>query len=222
MRLLKEQYENIQEKITNLKAERQSYIEMANEVRADIKCNEVTDTGDTFSKISSSIIQNDIAYLESLLANSTIVEVENNGKIGIGITFGCIIDFGDEVEENEYTLVEKIDGLSGNYVSVDSPLGKSVIGKRQGENFRYEIGKCEIKGKITKVLMEKKNISPRHIQVLNQKLNQLIKKRDSMVITNMSLARKKAILEMEIQKCILLLGENVEYDNQKKSKQKTK
>ena len=79
-------------------------------------------------------IQDKIHYLEEQISNAQVIEVEGNSD---EIRFGskvvcCEIDDDDETEE--YTLVGADEANpSDGLVSVSSPLGKALLGKKTGD-----------------------------------------------------------------------------------------
>lgn len=73
-----------------------------------------------------------IADLESLLRNAEIVDEQrlDHGVVGLGTT--VVVDF--EGEEERYTLVGAIEAKPAvGRISNESPIGKSLLGKRPGE-----------------------------------------------------------------------------------------
>jgi transcription elongation factor GreA len=79
-------------------------------------------------------IQDKIHYLEEQISNAQVIEVEGNSD---EIRFGskvvcCEIDDDDETEE--YTLVGADEANpSDGLISVSSPLGKALLGKKTGD-----------------------------------------------------------------------------------------
>lgn len=88
--------------------------------------------------------------IEDLLRMAEIIPEIDSEEIQIGSTFE--VDFEGE-EKETFILVETLSALDSlkHYVSIDSPLGKSVIGKKQGDKFSYSVGKITIGGFISKV-----------------------------------------------------------------------
>jgi transcription elongation factor GreA len=73
-----------------------------------------------------------IADLEALVRNAEIVDERqrNDDVVGVGST--VIVDF--EGEEERYTLVGAIEAKPAvGRISNESPIGKSLLGKRPGE-----------------------------------------------------------------------------------------
>lgn len=73
-----------------------------------------------------------IADLESLVRNAEVVDEQqlDEGVVGLGST--VVVDF--EGEEEQYTLVGAIEAKPTiGRISNESPIGKSLLGKRAGE-----------------------------------------------------------------------------------------
>ena len=88
------------------------------------------------------------------LSNYEILEPNTSDVIGLGSTFEIIIGSDDDVELLTLVQVRNV-GDSEDYVSIDSPLGKAVIGARAGEEIKYMVEKRTIKGSITKIVKPK-------------------------------------------------------------------
>ena len=73
-----------------------------------------------------------IEYLEKMLKNATIIDDSDNGGISINNTVK--IKYLEENEIETYKIVTSIRSNSTeNKISIESPLGKSLIGKKTGE-----------------------------------------------------------------------------------------
>lgn len=79
-----------------------------------------------------------IGYLKRMIKSSTIVNADNSkGKASIGSTVK--IQFLDDGDTDEFTLqtVLNADPLK-NIISIDSPVGKAIIGKSIGDVVEVE------------------------------------------------------------------------------------
>lgn len=80
-----------------------------------------------------------IAYLENLLKNAEVVDIEetNTGRINFGYTVKVLDK--EYKEELDFTIVgaSEADCLEGK-ISNESPLGKALIGCKKGENITIE------------------------------------------------------------------------------------
>jgi transcription elongation factor GreA len=82
-------------------------------------------------------IQDRIKYLEEQIANAQVIETNNNSE---SIVFGSqvtTVDPDDEDDEDEYeifTLVGQDEAdPAEDMISVNSPLGKALLGKKAGD-----------------------------------------------------------------------------------------
>ncbi len=86
--------------------------------------------------------QNDsrIRYLERLLKNATIVPDESEAD-EVGIDNTVELYFADDDEVETYRLVTSIreNSLEG-LISIESPLGKALLGHKAGDRIRVETG----------------------------------------------------------------------------------
>lgn len=77
--------------------------------------------------------------ITDLLANSEYVTARTTDKIDIGTKF--VIQYDDDDEQASMTLTECVFKLSSlrDFISIESPIGKAVIGKKAGEEFKAEV-----------------------------------------------------------------------------------
>lgn len=88
-----------------------------------------------------------IRYLEKMLKNAEIIEDHSSAdEVGLNSIVEVYIPEDDEIEE--YKIVTSIRGSSlRGYISIESPLGKALLGHREGEtvsvkvneNYTYEV-----------------------------------------------------------------------------------
>ena len=77
-----------------------------------------------------------IAEIEDILAHAVIIEDENEatGRVGLG----CVVVVEDPVtgEQTEYRITgsQEADPME-NKISDDSPFGRAIVGKAEGETF---------------------------------------------------------------------------------------
>lgn len=80
-----------------------------------------------------------IRYLERMLKNATIVEdTSSSDEVGLNNTVEVYFEEDDETES--YKLVTSIRGNSmNNYISIESPIGKAIIGHRVGDRVKVVV-----------------------------------------------------------------------------------
>lgn len=96
--------------------------------------------------------------IKKQLLNCEIIEPNNSDEIGIGSNFEISSDFDGKELTEVFTLVEtRLAGDPSNYISVSSPLGKAVIGKKEGDTFRYVVENSIFTGKINQIIKTQEN-----------------------------------------------------------------
>lgn len=100
-----------------------------------------------------------IRKYHTVLANAERVQTIEVDKIGLGTKF--LLKFEDEEEAEYYTLVDDKIGYNGDleYISTNSILGKTIQGKKAGEDFSYivNLDKKEnlVKGTVAAIITDK-------------------------------------------------------------------
>lgn len=80
-----------------------------------------------------------IRYLEKMLKTAEIVN-DKSKEDEVGINNEVEIYFEDDDETEKYKIVTSIRGNSlNNYISIESPIGKAVIGHKVGERVYVEV-----------------------------------------------------------------------------------
>ena len=81
-----------------------------------------------------------IRYLERMLKNAQIVDV-TSADDEVGINNIVTVYFEDEEEEETYRLVTSIRSNSmENLVSIESPIGRAILGHKVGETVFVQVG----------------------------------------------------------------------------------
>ena len=79
-----------------------------------------------------------IRYLERMIRNAEIVDDSSNDD-EVGINNTVTLYFEEDDETDEFRLVTSIRGdILRNMISIDSPLGKAILGKKEGERVYVE------------------------------------------------------------------------------------
>ena len=142
--ITKKGFARIQEELNRLiKTEREQIKKALQEARAlgDLKENAEYHA----AKEKQSLNEGRIAELQAVIANSRVVEASsiNSEKIVFGATV-CLYD-NNKNEEVTYQIVgEKEAGFSPRLISYTSPLGRSLIGKEEGDVVLVKVPKGEI------------------------------------------------------------------------------
>jgi transcription elongation factor GreA len=80
-----------------------------------------------------------IRYLERYIRNAEVIS-DASGEDEVGLNKTVELYFIEDEETEEYTLVTTVLGNSlDNRISIESPLGKAILGKHAGERAYVEI-----------------------------------------------------------------------------------
>ncbi|MDD6380811.1 MAG: transcription elongation factor GreA [Lachnospiraceae bacterium] len=137
-RLTKTDVKKIEEELEKRKQEmRPELIEEVKETRA------MGDLSENFeyhaAKSAKNRNESRIRYLERMLANATIVSEESaDGVVGMNNTVTIYEPEDDETEKVKITTSIRSNALEGN-VSIESPLGKALIGKKVGDRVTVQV-----------------------------------------------------------------------------------
>lgn len=93
------------------------------------------------------VVEDRINKLESILKNAVIVSSHKTDAVGVGSKI-TVVKNEDKVEK-KYTIVggEESDLLIGK-ISIHSPFGQAVVGKKKSETFKFEAPSGSITYKI--------------------------------------------------------------------------
>ena len=159
MKLIPEQLTKIEEKIVELNKSLQTYESYITERNSEsIKDQLGYRVGDTITEFGLQSERKQLDDLKKIIEKAEIVDTPSTDSIGIGTYFKA--SFFDD-EPDEFTLVEDLVGLnSSDFISSNSPFGKSIYGKKVGEKFSYTVktstnNSQEISGRITSIGREK-------------------------------------------------------------------
>lgn len=137
-RLMKSDVEKIKQEIEHRKlVERPKLIEAVKEARAQ------GDLSENFeyhaAKKDKNRNESRIRYLERMLKNAEVIE-DNSKNDEVGLNNTVEVYFEDDDETEIYKIVTSVRGnsLSG-YISIESPIGKAVMGKKEGDRVYVEV-----------------------------------------------------------------------------------
>ena len=134
--LTKEKYESLVKELDHLKkvrrrevAENLEYAKSLGDLSENAEYHEARDL--------QAAVEDRIVHIESILKSAKIVSSHTTDSVTVGSSV-TIKKVGDK-EEKSYSLVgaEETDIVSGK-ISVLSPLGKAVLGKKKGESFDFK------------------------------------------------------------------------------------
>lgn len=95
-------------------------------------------------------VEGRIKELEFMLANATIIEKKDSHIIGLGST--VTVSYVDDDEEEVYSIVGRMEADPfENKISNESPIGKAIIGKKEGDTVEIASPNGSYQIKVVKV-----------------------------------------------------------------------
>jgi transcription elongation factor GreA len=93
-------------------------------------------------------VEDRIAKLEELLKNAVIISGSHGGTVSVGST----VTVEKEGKKFVYSIVgsEEADVVS-NKISIKSPFGQSILGKKKGDTFSFKAPSGELSYKVVEV-----------------------------------------------------------------------
>lgn len=171
MLLIPEQVNFLKKSIISLKEELKGYSTyLENREVMNIESTHRSQVLDTITNDQYIAAQKKLKEYQNLLSKSVCVRKVSTEEIAIGTRFN--IRFDGEEQSERFVLVDSIIGsnLSSEAVTVESELGKSVFGKKEGERFSYTPRPtCTISGVIESI--EKKKDKDQVAFIRNTKLS---------------------------------------------------
>lgn len=143
--LTEEGFKKLQDELTYLKGPKK--MEVADKIKVAREYGDLSENSEyDEAKNEQAILEAKIAELEEMLSSAKIVDKISTTAVGVGVTV-TLYDFEFE-EEVKYEIVgaTEIDPLK-NKISLDSPIGKALFGKKKGEEIDVEVpaGICKYK-----------------------------------------------------------------------------
>ena len=93
-----------------------------------------------------------IRYLEAMLRTAEIIDDEAGREDEVALNKPVDLYFPEDDEEQHIRLVTSIRGNSlKGLISIESPLGRAITGRREGEHVRVNVGGGEYEVVIRKV-----------------------------------------------------------------------
>ena len=149
--LTREGYENLKEELVNLKTVRRK--EVAERLKQAIDFGDLSENSEyDDAKSEQAFIEGRIQTIEATLHNAQIIEdgTQSSGVVNIG-SYVTVRDVEfDDIEEYRIVGTSEADPMQ-NKISNESPLGSSLLGKRQGQTIKVNAPAGIIKYEILKV-----------------------------------------------------------------------
>ena len=147
--LTSEGFIELEEELDNLKNnERPSVIEAIKEARAQGDLSENADYDAARNKQAE--VEARIKEIEYMIEHAKIIEKNAEGTVSLGSNVDILYVDDDEVENYSIVGSTEADPLE-NKISNESPIGRAIIGKREGETVEIDSPNGNFKIKIVKV-----------------------------------------------------------------------
>ena len=147
--LTSEGFLELEEELNNLKnVRRPKVIEAIKDARAQGDLSENADYD--AARNEQAEVEGRIKQIEFMLANAQIIEKSSNHTVDLGST--VTISYVDDEEEEVYSIVGRMEADPfENKISNESPIGKAIIGKKEGDTINVESPTGSYQIKIVKV-----------------------------------------------------------------------
>lgn len=147
--LTSEGFLELEEELNNLKnVRRPKVIEAIKDARAQGDLSENADYD--AARNEQAEVEGRIKQIEFMLANAQIIEKSSNHTVDLGST--VTISYVDDDEEEVYSIVGRMEADPfENKISNESPIGKAIIGKKEGDTINVESPTGSYQIKIVKV-----------------------------------------------------------------------
>ena len=147
--LTSEGFLELEEELNNLKkVRRPRVIEAIKDARAQGDLSENADYD--AARNEQAEVEGRIKQIEFMLANAQIIEKSSNHTVDLGST--VTISYVDDDEEEVYSIVGRMEADPfENKISNESPIGKAIIGKKEGDTINVESPTGSYQIKIVKV-----------------------------------------------------------------------
>lgn len=135
--LTEEGYKKLEEELANLKGPKK--MEVAEKIKQAREYGDLSENSEyDEAKNEQAILEAKIADMEAMLRSAKIVDKVSTNSVGIGTTVK-LYDYEFE-EEIEYHIVgaTEIDIANGK-ISLESPVGKALFGKRKDDEIDVEV-----------------------------------------------------------------------------------
>lgn len=148
MNLISEQVENLKKFYEEKSEESKKVKDMITATSKPIVCdsNCFGDSVDNHTRTEDANLRSTLSFAEYILDNHNIIENIENGKVNIGTTFTVTINFEGRKNTTTKTLVETMLPCDDyrKYISLESTVGKTILGRSVGETFTYTQGNSTI------------------------------------------------------------------------------
>lgn len=134
--LTQEGYDQLAQELEELKGPKRR--EVAARLKQAISYGDLKENGEYHAaKDDQAFMETRIKQIEAMLRKARVVKANSKSVVSVGAT---VVLYDQEFDENvEYTLVGQAEAdVAHNKISYESPLGKSLIGKKVNDSIEVE------------------------------------------------------------------------------------
>ncbi len=149
--LTKEGLKQLEAELDYLKSEKR--LEVAQKIKEALSFGDLSENSEyDAAKNEQAQVEEKIVKLENMLKNVKVISDEESGSDSV--TIGCKVTVYDIEfdEELEYTIVGSTEANPVNFkISNESPVGKALLGKSEGDTVEVEAPQGSLSFKILKI-----------------------------------------------------------------------
>ncbi|MCK9238946.1 transcription elongation factor GreA [Desulfocurvus sp.] len=151
-----EGYEKLKKELARLKSERPAVIEAIALAREEGDLRE--NAGYDAARERQGMLEAQISYIESRMAKFNVIDLSTLG--GDRVTFGATVEIEDmdTGDVKKYTLLGPDEAdLANGSISVQSPVGRALLGKSEGDEITVDAPRGKIEYEILSVSFQSAN-----------------------------------------------------------------
>ncbi len=153
MLLIPEQVYKLREKEKKLQGECGNYRELLKDSTTDLKIDLESRSIGMINNVYNDFYEKHkkLKLIENALSSNTYHVNKNYDFITIGTKFDLLFDDSDDIES--YQMVDELTTVDSIFemIAANSMLGKSILGKRDGERFEYKIEGKKVSGRVLRI-----------------------------------------------------------------------
>ena len=145
--LTREKFEEFTKELAQLKGTRRK--EVAESLQYAKSLGDLSENAEFHeARDAQAIVEDRITKLEDPLKAATIVSANRTGSVNVG----SVVTVEKEGKKFAYSIVgsEEAD-VSSNKISINSPFGQAIVGKKEGEMFSFKAPNGELQYKLVNI-----------------------------------------------------------------------
>jgi len=147
--LTKEKFKTLSEELEHLKKVKRK--EIADQLEYAKSLGDLSENAEYHeAREAQGMVEDRIQKLDFILKNAVIVSSHNTEKVDIGSEV-IVAKVGDKTEKTYFIVGGEESDLSSGKISVHSPFGSAIVGKKKGESFNFNAPSGTIAYKIINI-----------------------------------------------------------------------